>query len=281
MATAAVSNSELATIKARQQRAWASGDYAAVAARTQPMGERLCEAADLRAGWRVLDVAAGSGNAALAAARCGCEATALDYIPELLERGRVRAQAEGFDVNFVEGDAEALPFEDGWFDAVISCVGVMFTPDQERAAAEILRVCRPGGTIALANWTPDGFVGEVLAAVGRHVPSLAGVRPPALWGTEERLGELLGRGVSTLEGQRRTFVFRFRAAEELVEFFGTGYGPAVKAFEELDAAGREWLADDLTELVRRHDRSDGGAVAIPSHYLEAVAVRRAAATTIN
>jgi ubiquinone/menaquinone biosynthesis C-methylase UbiE len=178
---------DLAAVKARQRKTWASGDYSAVAALIVPMAEKLVDTADLQAGQRVLDVACGSGNAALAAARCGCEVTAIDYVPELLERGRARAAAEGLPVEFAEGDAEDLRFPDGAFDAVLSVVGVMFTPDQERAAAELARVCRPGGTIAVANWTPTSFIGQIFRTVTRYVPAPAGVRPPGLWGTEERL----------------------------------------------------------------------------------------------
>jgi SAM-dependent methyltransferase len=177
---------DLAAVKARQQKMWASGNYAAVAARIVSMAEHLAEAADLRPGDRVLDVATGSGNAALAAARYGAEVTGVDYVPELLERARARAAAEGLEITFAEGDAEDLAFPDASFDAVLSALGVMFAPDQERAAAELVRVCRPGGTIGLVNWTPAGFIGQLLKTVTRHVPPPAGVRPPSQWGTEER-----------------------------------------------------------------------------------------------
>jgi SAM-dependent methyltransferase len=182
MSTTQTSSPDLAAVKQKQQKMWASGDYAAVAARIAVMAEDLVQAAGLRAGDRVLDVATGSGNAAIAAARCGCEVTGTDYVPELLERGRARAAAEGLEVTFAEADAEDLPYADREFDAVLSCLGAMFAPDQERAAAELVRVCRPGGTIALANWTPAGFVGGILRTVGKHVPPPAGVRPPSQWG---------------------------------------------------------------------------------------------------
>jgi SAM-dependent methyltransferase len=265
---------DLAAVKARQQAAWTSGDYHAVAARIVPMAERLVEAADLPAGARVLDVAAGSGNAAIAAARCGCEVTGLDYVPELLERGRMRAAAEGLPVEYVEGDAEALPYPDGSFDAVLSCVGVMFAPDQERAAAELVRVCRPGGTIALANWTPASFVGGIFRTVGRHVPPPAGVRPPGQWGTRERLAELLGAAVRELRVTEREFVFRFRSAAELTDFFRGNYGPVRKAFEALPDGGQAQLHADLTALATAHDRGPGPSAAIPSQYLEVIATRR-------
>jgi SAM-dependent methyltransferase len=265
---------DLTAVKHRQQQTWASGDYGAVAARIVVMAERLVEAADLLAGDRVLDVATGTGNAALAAARCDCEVTGIDYVPGLLERGRARAAAEGLEVAFAEGDAEHLAFPDASFDAVLSCLGVMFTPDQERAAAELVRVCRPGGTIALANWTPSSFVGGIFRTVSKHIPPPAGVRPPGLWGTEERLRELLGGAVSQLEIKERTFVFRFRSLDDFVRFFRGNYGPVHKAFAALDEAGRERLHHDLVALAREHDREPGPTVAMASEYLEVVAVRR-------
>ena len=264
---------DLAAVKQRQQQTWASADYAAVAALIVPMAEGLAQNAGLRAGERVLDVATGSGNAALAAARCGCEVTGIDYVPALLERARARAAAEGLEIEFAEGDAEHLAFPDASFDAVLSCLGVMFAPDQERAAAELVRVCRPGGTIGLVNWTPAGFIGQLLRTVGKHVPPPAGVRPPPQWGTEERLRELLGDAVSGLDLQQRTFVFRFRSPDHFATFFHDNYGPVHKAFGALDEPGRERFYDDLTALVREHDREEGPTVAIPAEYLDVVATR--------
>jgi ubiquinone/menaquinone biosynthesis C-methylase UbiE len=274
MTTTETATPDLEAVKRRQQQAWTSGDYSAVASRIVLIAERLVDAADLQAGATVLDVATGSGNSALAAARCGCEVTGLDYVPELLERGRVRAAAEGLPVEFMEGDAENLPFPDASFDAVVSCLGVMFTPNQERAAAELLRVCRPGGTIALANWTPSGFVGEMFRAVSRHVPPPPGVKPQGLWGTEERLAELFGDGVSQLTANRREFVFRFRSSADFADFFRQNYGPVHKAFEALDDSGRQQLQADLVRLADTRDRTDGPSVAMASEYLEAIAVRR-------
>ena len=265
---------DLATVKHNQQRAWASGDYAAVAARIQSIAEQLVDDADLAAGSRVLDVATGSGNAAIAAARSGAVVTGIDYVPELLQRARLRAAAEGFDIEFADGDAEALQFRDASFDAVVSVLGVMFTADQDRAASELLRVVRPGGTIALANWTPSSFVGDMFRIVGRHVPPPAGVRSPLQWGTEPRLAELFGEGVSELLARPRTFVFRFRSPDEFVEFFQTNYGPVHTAFAKLDDTGRAALNRDLAELAAFHDRSTGTSLAIPSEYLEVVATRR-------
>jgi SAM-dependent methyltransferase len=266
---------DLGAVKQRQQAAWASGDFAVVASRIVLVAEHLCDTADLHAGWRVLDVATGSGNAAIAAARHGCVAVGVDYVPALLESGRRRAEAEGLAVELLEGDAESLPFPDDSFDAVTSVYGAMFAPDHAQAAAELLRVCRPGGTIALANWTPDGFIGELFRTVGAHVPPPAGVQSPMLWGTEAHLRELLGDGIASLEIEERTFTFRFTSAEEFVDFFRTWYGPTLKAFAALEGDARDALERDLVSLADRWDRLGGtGAVAIPATYIEAVAVTR-------
>jgi SAM-dependent methyltransferase len=230
---------DLGAIKRRQQQTWASGDFAVVGGLIVLVAEQLCDTADLHAGWRVLDVATGSANAAIAAARLGCTAVGVDYVPALLERGRERATAEGFDIGLVEGDAEALPFPDDSFDAVTSVFGCMFAPDQARAAAELLRVCRPGGTIALASWTPESFIGELFRTVSAHVPPPAGLQSPMLWGTESHLRELFGERFAALEGP-----------------------------------DRDALEQDLVALARRSDRLGTDAIAIPATYLEAVAVRR-------
>jgi SAM-dependent methyltransferase len=269
---------DLGAVKQRQQAAWASGDFHVVAARIVLVAEQLVDSADLQAGWRVLDVATGSGNAAIAAARLGCTAVGVDYVPALLERGRRRAAAEGLDVGLLEGDAEALPFPDRSFDAVTSVFGSMFAPDHERAAAELLRVTRPEGTIALASWTPEGFIGELFRTVAAHVPPPAGVASPMLWGTEHHLRELFGDGIASLEVTERTFTFRFRSAEEFVDFFRTWYGPTLKAFAAVDGPeARRALEGDLVDLARRFDRlGDGDAIAIPATYTEAIAVTRAA-----
>jgi len=263
---------DFAGIKQRQQQAWASGDFAVVAARIVLVAEQLCDTADLHAGWRVLDVATGSGNAAIAAARHGCEAVGVDYVPALLERGRARAAAEGLDVELVEGDAEALPFPDASFDAVTSVFGTMFAPDHSRAVAELLRVTRPGGTIALASWTPDGFIGELFRTIAAHVPPPAGVPSPMLWGTEAHLRGLFGDGISSLRATERTFTFRFPSAEAFVAFFRTWYGPTVKAFAALADDARDELERDLVALARRFDRLGADAIAIPATYLEAIAL---------
>ena len=267
-------NPDLGAIKQRQQQTWASGDFAAVAARIVLVAEQLCDTADLHAGWRVLDVATGSGNAAIAAARHGATAVGVDYVPALLEKGRLRAAAEGLPVELLEGDAESLPFPDASFDAVTSVFGTMFAPDHAQAAAELLRVCRPGGTIALASWTPDGFIGELFRTVGAHVPPPAGVQSPLLWGTEGHLRELFGQRIASLEVAERTFTFRFRSAEDFVLFFRLWYGPTLKAFAALEGNARDALERDLVSLARRFDRLGGDATAIPATYIEAVAVRR-------
>jgi SAM-dependent methyltransferase len=265
---------QLDGVKQRQQKMWASGDFAAVAARIHSMAERLAEAADLVAGSRVLDVATGSGNAALAAARCGCDVVGIDYVPALLDRARERATAEGLELELIEADAEALPFDDASFDAVLSVVGVMFAPDQERAAAELLRVCRPGGTIALASWTPDGFIGDMLRLVTRYAPPPPGVRPPVEWGSAARLRQLLRPGVSTLETREQVHTFRHRSAEEFADFFLINYGPTERAAASLDEPGRAALREDLAALATRASRLPaGGPVAIPATYPESVAVR--------
>jgi ubiquinone/menaquinone biosynthesis C-methylase UbiE len=265
---------DLEAIKQRQQQTWASGDFHVVAARIMFVAEHLCDAADLRAGWRVLDVATGSGNAAIAAARLGCTAVGVDYVPSLLERGEQRVAAEGLPVELVEGDAEALPFPDASFDAVTSVFGSMFAPHHEQAAAELLRVCRPGGTIALASWTPEGFIGDMFRTIAGHVPPPAGLRSPMLWGTEAHMRALFGEGVSSIETTERIFTFRFESAARFVEFFRLWYGPTLKAFAALDDEGREALENDLVALATRYDRLDGDAIAIPAAYTETIAVRR-------
>lgn len=264
---------DLMAIKQRQQVTWATGDYAVVGSTLAVMAEQLCETVDLRAGQRVLDVATGNGNAALSAARRFCEVTGIDYVPALLARGRARAAAEGLPVAFVDGDAEDIPFPDASFDVVLSTLGAMFAPDQEKTASELLRVTRPGGKIGLANWTPDGFIGQMFTVTGRYVPPPAGLKPPALWGTEERLRDLFGDGIAWLRAERRSFVFRYRSFDHWLEVFRTYYGPVAKAFQGLDADGQEAYAADLRSLVKQFNGSGDGTMAVPSHYLEVVAVR--------
>ncbi|MBW7923755.1 MAG: methyltransferase domain-containing protein [Burkholderiaceae bacterium] len=265
---------DFAALKVRQRAAWSSGDYALIGTTLQIVGEQLCEALDVRAGKRFLDVASGNGNVALAAARRGCEVVASDYVPALLERARERAAADRLDLEFREADAEALPFNDESFDYVASSYGVMFTPDQERAAAELLRVCRRGGKIGLANWTPEGFIGQVFRALGSHVPPPAGARSPALWGTRARLDELFGAQAASIEATPRDFVFRYRSPDHWIDVFSTWYGPMLKAFGAVDADGRSALRRDLVALIERFDRSGDGTMVVPGEYLEVVVTRR-------
>ena len=264
---------DLAALKSKQQAAWSSGDYAVIGTTLQIVGEELCEALDLRAGQKVLDVAAGNGNVSLAAARRWCEVVASDYVPALLERARERAAAERLDIEFREADAEALPFADASFDAVVSTFGVMFTPDQERAAAELLRVCRPGGRIGLANWTPEGFIGQVFKTIGRHVAPPPGARSPALWGSRERIAELFGPHAASVKSAQRHFVFRYRSPEHWLEVFQTWYGPVLKAFAALEPAQRAALRDDLLALIGRFSRSGDTSMVVPGEYLEIVIER--------
>jgi SAM-dependent methyltransferase len=274
VSTLPLARPDYAAIKGRQQQIWASGDYHVIASLIVPISERLCDAIDLRAGERVLDVATGSGNTAIAAARRLCEVIGVDYVPELLERGRTRAAAEGLYVNFVEGDAEALPAADAAYDVVLSTVGSMFAPNQERAAQELLRACRSGGRIGLANWTPDGWVGEMLRTVGRHVPPPTGLRSPTYWGTEDGLTELFANGIVELQATRLDFVWRFASAQQYLDLFRTYYGPVHKAFGALDETGQESLARDLIAAVERFNRATDGTLLVPAEYLEAVAITR-------
>lgn len=261
---------DLVALKQKQQATWSAGDYAVIGTTLQIVGETLCEALDLRAKERVLDVAAGNGNATLAAARRWCDVVSTDYVGALLERGQARASAEGLAVQFTEADAENLPYADGSFDVVLSTFGVMFTPNQERAASELARVCRPGGKIGLANWTPPGFIGELFKLIGRYIPPPAGVKSAALWGTEDRLRELFGESIATLETTHRNFMFRYRTPQHWLDTFRTYYGPMQKAFGAVDAAQQEALTADLLRLVRQFNRADDGAMVVPGEYLEAV-----------
>ena len=264
---------DLEQVKQRQQQMWASGDFHAVATLIQPVADALCDAADLQAGWRVIDVACGSGNGAIAAARCGADAVGIDYVPSLLARGRRRVEAEGLRIALLEGDAEAIPFPDASFDATLSVFGSMFAPNHRQAAAELARVTRPGGKIALATWRPDGFIGEMLKVVATHVPPPPGVASPLLWGTEGYLRELFDGTIDTISTTERTFTFRFRSAEAFVDYFRLYYGPTLKAFEAVGHAGADGLFADLVALVGRHVGTDNGPVAIPATWLESVAVR--------
>lgn len=266
---------DFTAVKLRQKGAWSAGDYAAVGTTLQIVGESLCEALDLRAGSRVLDVAAGNGNATLAAARRFCEVTSTDYVPSLLETGRKRAEAEGQKVHFQEADAEDLPFSGASFDVVLSTFGVMFAPDQEQAACEMARVCRPGGRIGLANWTPGSFIGQVFKTLGRYIPPPAGVQSPALWGTRERIEELFEHNAASITTTVREFNFRYRSPIRWLEFFQTYYGPIHKAFAALDADQKRAFTLDLLTLMEAGNRSGDQTLVLPSEYLEVVIETRA------
>ncbi len=265
---------DLAAVKSKQHLAWSAGDYAVVGTTLQIVGESLCEALDLRAGERVLDVAAGNGNATLAAARRWCDVVSTDYVPALLERGRARASADGLPVQFEQADAENLPYPDQRFDVVLSTFGVMFTPDQDKAAAEMTRVCKPGGRIGLANWTPASFVGELFKTIGKYLAPAAGVKSPALWGTEVRLRELFGERLDSMAIERKHFVFRYHSAAHWLEVFRTFYGPMHKAFGALDATEQKALAVDLMALADRFNRATDGTLVATSEYLEVVIKRK-------
>ena len=264
---------DLAAIKMRQQGTWAAGDYAVIGVRLQIVGELLCEALDLRAGSTVLDVAAGDGNATLAAARRWCHVTSTDYVPALLERGRERAAADRLTVDFRVADAEALPFRDESFDVVVSTFGVMFAPDQDKSASELLRVCRRGGKIGLANWTPDGFIGELFKTIGKYLPPPAGVKPPALWGTRARLEELFA-DAAEIDAQPRAFMFRYESPQHWLDVFRTYFGPMLKAFAALDGEKQQALVADLIALIARFNRTTDGGMVVPGEYLEIVISKR-------
>ena len=272
--SAVISNSppavDLAAVKTRQQAAWSTGNYAVVGTTLQIVGENLCEALDLRAGSSVLDVAAGNGNASLAAARRWCDVTSTDYVPSLLESGKARARAEGHAIRFQEADAENLPFPDASFDVVMSTFGVMFTPNQEKAASELARVCRPGGRIGLANWTPESFIGQVFKTIGHYIPPAPGMKSPALWGTQARLEELFGISARDIRATASQFTFRYESPAHWIEVFRTYYGPMSKTFAALDAAKQAAFTMGLLALMERGNRSGDGTLVLPSEYLEVV-----------
>ena len=264
---------DYAAIKARQQATWASGDFAVIGTTLQIVGEDLAEALDIRAGERVLDVAAGNGNATLAAARRFAQVTSTDYVQELLDKGRERARAEGLAVRFQAADAEALPFADGSFDVVVSTYGCMFTPDHSRTASEMLRVTRPGGRIGMANWTPQGFIGRLFKVIGAHVPPPAGLKSPALWGTEAHVAALFGGAAADVRCERKHFNFRYRSAAHWLQVFRDFYGPTHKAFAALDAAGQAALERDITALLLELNVAGEASLVVPGEYLEVVIVK--------
>ena len=265
---------DFSTIKARQQATWGAGDYALIGTTLQIVGESLCEAIDLHSGQRVLDVAAGNGNATLAAARRFADVVSTDYVGALLDRGRERAEAERLPVIFQEADAEALPFDDNCFDVVLSTFGVMFTPNQELAASELVRVCRPGGKIGLANWTQNSFVGKLFKAIGKYVPSAPGMKSPALWGDETHLKALMGSR-ATVTARSSNFAFRYKSPAHFIEVFRDYYGPVHKTFAAIDPEARQGLEADILALIGECNVATDGTAVIPSEYLEVVVTKNA------
>lgn len=261
-------------LKSRQHATWAAGDFAVIGTTLQIVGEELCEALDLRAGQRVLDVAAGNGNAAIAAARRWCDVTASDYVPALLKSAMERAQAERLPLRCEIADAEALPYEDGSFDVVTSTFGAMFTPDHRKPASEMLRVCRSLGKIGLANWTPGGFIGELFETIGAYVAPPTGMKSPALWGTKSHIAELFGAQASSIETHVRDFMFRYRSADHWIDVFKTYYGPVLMSFEVLDPIAQRDLKADLEALIARFNLARDGSMVVPGEYLQAVIVKR-------
>ena len=261
-------------IKRRQQATWASGDFAVIGVTLQIVGESLAEAVDIRADDRVLDIAAGNGNATLAAARRFANVTSTDYVPDLLDNGRTRAAAEGLEVDFRVADAEDLPFPDGHFDVALSTFGAMFTPDHTRPAREMLRVVRDGGRIGLANWTPEGFIGQLFKVVGAYIPPPAGLKSPALWGTEPHIVELFGSEASDIRTTRKHFNFRYRSAAHWIQIFRDFYGPTHKAFAALDLPGQTALAKDIKALLNKSNIAGPESLVVPAEYLEVVITRR-------
>ena len=263
-----------AAVKQFQKQMWTSGDFARVATANTLVGELLCESVDVRSSQKVLDVATGSGNTALAAARRGCDVVGIDFVGALLDKARERAAVERLQIAFQEGDAESLPFADASFDVVLSTFGAVFAPDQEKAASELLRVCRPGGKIGMANWVPDGFVGEVQRLSARYVPPRGDAKPPALWGTEARLRELFGSGIASLRVARRSANMRYRSEQDWLELTRSYLGPVRQIFQSLDAAQQGKLAQDALEVLRRFNRSGDETVVVPADYVEVVATKR-------
>ncbi|MEH2513324.1 ubiquinone/menaquinone biosynthesis C-methylase UbiE [Nitrobacteraceae bacterium AZCC 1564] len=272
--TPVMATPDVAAVKSKQHAAWSSGDYAVIGTTLQIVGENLCEAVDLRSNHRVLDVAAGNGNASLAAARRFADVVSTDYVGALLDRGRARAHAERLPITFQEADAENLPFADASFDVVLSTFGVMFTPSQERAAKELIRVCKPGGKIGLANWTPDSFIGQVFKLFGKYIAPAPGTKSPALWGSRVHL-EILFRHHGSVQAASRYFMLRYRSPDHWIEVFRTYYGPVLKTFAALDTERQASLDADLRTLIDRFNVAKDGTAVVPSEYLEVVVTKAA------
>jgi ubiquinone/menaquinone biosynthesis C-methylase UbiE len=261
---------DFSAVKQQQQKTWATGDFAVIGWNTVFPGELLCEAVELRAGHTVLDVATGSGNVALSAARRNCDAVGIDYVPDLIARARARAEVEGLTARFEVADCEQIPFPEKSFDRVFSLYGSMFAPDQEVAANELVRVCRPGGKIGMGNWTPDGFWGQTFALVGRYLPPPKGVRPPPEWGTEKRLNELFGASTSSLNITRRSALFRYRDNQHWIEVFSTWFGPIMRVLETLEEHDRGQFLGELNDILGRFNRSGDETLMVSADYLEVV-----------
>jgi SAM-dependent methyltransferase len=264
----------LGDVTRRQQATWASGDFHKIGVSQVIVGERLCDEIPITYGQRVLDVACGSGNTALAAARRGAEVTGLDYVPALLERAAVRAQAEGLVMELVEGDAQALQFDDGSFDVVLSTFGAMFAPDQQKVADELLRVCRPGGIVGMANWTPGSFVDDLFRVTAQFAPPPPGVRPATEWGRGVRLHELFGERVISLHLSDQVTCQRVPSTDGWIELMRSYYGPTHKTFAALDAESAELYTERLREVINRYNRATDGTVMTAQHYVNVIAVKR-------
>ena len=270
MTTQTSTQPDLEALKNKQQVAWGSGDYSRIGVTLQITGEQLCETMDLRAGQTVLDVAAGNGNATLAAARRFCNVLSTDYVQALLDQSYQRSQSEGLKIEYQKADAENLPFADNSFDNVISTFGVMFTPNQSKTASELIRVCKPGGKIGMANWTPEGFIGQLFKTLAKYMPPPQGVSSPALWGTDSFLQEKFATQSSRIESSVREFNFRYQSPQHWLDLFGTYYGPLLKSFEALDETQSERLAKDVLNLIESFNQADDGTIVMPSQYLEIV-----------
>ncbi|GIK36281.1 MAG: hypothetical protein BroJett011_01140 [Chloroflexota bacterium] len=265
---------EMEALKAKLKATWMAGDFGHIAETYAPGAAEFVNRLNLRSGERVLDVACGTGNLTLPAARSGASVTGQDIAPNLLEQGRARANAEGLTVRFDENDAEALPYDDAAFDTVITMFGAMFTPRPNITAAELVRTCRPGGRIAMANWTPGGFIGQMFKIVGKYVPPAPGMPSPLLWGDEAIIAERFNGSVTDLQLTPRliTFTFPF-SASEVVEAFRRYYGPTVKAFGALDEKGQAALRQELEQHWTAHNQSKNGVTRVESEYLEVLAIR--------
>ena len=270
-------NPEMEALKARLKATWMSGDYGHFATYLEPGALEFLSRINIEPGARVLDVACGAGQIAIPMSRAGAKVTGVDIATNLIEQARARAQAENLDAHFDEGDAEMLPYPDSSFDLVISLIGAMFAPQPERVAAELKRVCRPGGKIIMANWTPSGFVGQMFKIHGKHVPSPAIMPPPVKWGDEGTVRERLNDGISHLKLSRRLYPFRYPfPPAEVVQFFRTYYGPSYKAFAALDALYEKQsaLREELEQLWTEHNLASDGTTAVEAEYLEVVAIRQ-------